>query len=196
MDSPQIDQSDSNEIWVTEFNTESAQEFRTRILAEAEKSPDLPIAIRINSYGGNVDSLAMMISTMDEVPNRFVTIAQGCAMSAGAILLSHGDLRFCDKYSRVMVHNLSTISFGDVHALLAGSNEATRLNKLFGELLARNCGITYDDLQQRIKDSTDSKEIWLSPDDALAFGLVDKIGVPELVPVIQWACDARPDKER
>jgi hypothetical protein len=67
---------------------------------------------------------------------------------------------------------------------------------VFGEILAKNCGITYDVLQKRIRDSTDSKEIWMSPADALAFGLVDKIGVPELVPVIQWACDTRPEKQR
>jgi len=184
------------EIWVRDFTSDSAQEFREQVMERADKEGTMVIPIYIDSYGGNVDALAKMVATMDEVSNRFITVCMGKAMSAGAILLSHGDLRFCDKYSRIMVHNLSTISFGDVYSLQAGSEEAMRLNKVFGELLAKNCGITYSELQKRIKNSTDSKDLWMSPDDALRFGLVDKIGVPELVPVIQWACDTRPTKER
>lgn len=185
-----------SEVWVQEFTTESAQQFREQVLERSDKEGVMVIPIYIDSYGGSVDALAKMISTMDSVPNRFVTVCIGKACSAGAVLLSHGDIRFCDKYSRVMVHNLSTVLFGDVHALAAGSSEANRLNLVFNGLLAKNCGISYHDLQQKIKDAPDSKDLWMSPDDAHKFGIVDQIGVPELVPVIQWACDARPDKER
>ena len=54
-----------------------------------------------------MDCLASMIETMDEVPNPIITVAHGMAMSCGAVLLSHGDIRFVGKNSRIMVHEVS-----------------------------------------------------------------------------------------
>ena len=193
---PSSGNNSGKEIWVTHFNEDSALKFRDQVMERAEKEGSMVIPIYIDSYGGNADALAMMLATMDEVPNRFVTVCMGKAISCGSILLSHGDLRFCDKYSRVMVHNVSTISWGDVYSLKSTSEEAMRMNKVFMGLLAANCNMSYEALQQKIKDSVDSKEIWMSPGDALKFGIVDEIGVPEIVPVVQWACDVRPEKVR
>jgi ATP-dependent Clp protease, protease subunit len=184
------------EIWVNKFTEESAQEFREAVLEIAEKDPNIVIPIYIDSYGGYVDALAKMIETMDEVPNRFITVCMGKAMSCGAILLSHGDLRFCGKYSRVMIHNVSSVSWGDVYSMKAGSDEALRLNKVFMGLLAKNCGFTYEQLQTAMRAATDSKEIWLSAEDALKFGIVDQLGVPDITPIVQWTCAVAPNKPR
>lgn len=184
------------EIWVNEFTEKSAQEFREDVMMRADPEGNMVIPIYIDSYGGNVDALAKMIATMDEVPNRFITVCMGKAISCGAILLSHGDVRFCDKYSRVMIHNVSSVSWGDVYAMKASSDEGMRLNKIFMGLLAKNCNMSYEKLQENIKAATDSKEIWQSAQDALDFGIVDRIGLPDLVPIIQWACETVPDKER
>lgn len=185
-----------NEIWVTEFTEKSAQEFREQVLLRADPEGINVIPIYIDSYGGYVHSLAKMIETMDEVPNRFVTVCMGKAMSCGAILLSHGDMRFCGKYSTVMVHNVISGDYGDVTSLRANADETERLNKLFCGLLAKNCNMTYDKLQELIKASTDSKDMYMGADSALKFGIVDRIGVPELIPVINWACEVVPVKER
>lgn len=185
-----------NEIWVNEFTEKSAQEFREQVLERSDPEGRMVIPIYIDSYGGYVDSLAKMIETMDEVNNRFITVCMGKAMSCGAILLSHGDLRFCGKFSRIMVHNVSSASWGDAYSMKAGSDEALRLNKIFMGFLAKNCGMTYDQLQIHIKAATDSKEIWMSPEDALKFGLVNRIGTPELAPIIQWVCETVPHKNK
>jgi ATP-dependent Clp protease, protease subunit len=186
----------SKEIWVNEFNQKSAQLFREQVMMRADADGRNVIPIYIDSYGGYVDSLAKMIETMDEVPNHFVTVCMGTAMSCGAILLSHGDLRFCGKYSRIMIHNVLSGEFGDVTALKANANETERLNKMFLGLLAKNSGITYEKLQELIKASTDSKDLYLGAEEALKFGIVDKIGVPNLIPHIQWSCEPFPLKQR
>jgi ATP-dependent Clp protease protease subunit len=177
----------SGEIWVTKFEEESAQTFREQVLEASRRDRNAVIPIYIDSYGGYVDSLAKMIETMDEMPNRFVTICMGKAMSCGAILLSHGDLRFCGKYSRAMIHNVSSGSWGDAYTLKADSEETHRLNKRFMGLLAENCGITYNELQSLIKDATGSKEIWLSAEDAKKFNLVDEVGVPHVAQETAWS---------
>jgi ATP-dependent protease ClpP protease subunit len=133
---------------------------------------------------------------MDEVPNRFVTICMGKAISCGAILLSHGDLRFCGRLSRVMVHNISMGSWGDAYALKADSDETLRMNKRFMGLLAENCGITYAELQHLIKDAVGSKEIWMDAESAQKFNIVDEVGIPRISTAVQWAFEVPSPKPR
>jgi len=184
-----------NEIWVVDFDQQSALEFREKVIGQSEEDPTQPIVIRINSYGGEVDSLAMMIETMDEVPNPIVTVVEGTAMSCGAVLLSHGDLRWCGRHSRVMVHEVSTGMSGDVHDVHADAVESKRLNKWFLGLLAKNCNIKggYEGLRRVIKER-DGRNMYLCADEALAFGIVDAIGVPKVNPHILFDLNTIPNK--
>lgn len=186
-----LDGNINEEIWVNKFDEESASDFRKKVLLKSSMMPEVPIIVYIDSYGGCVDSLAKMIETMDEVENKFITVCMGKAMSCGAILLSHGDVRYCGNYSRVMIHNVSSGSWGDVYTLQSSSTRVTAMNKKFMGLLAENCGIEYSTLQQLIKDSECSKEIWLDAKDALKFGIIDQVGSPSLRPVINWECHTR-----
>jgi ATP-dependent Clp protease protease subunit len=193
---PRSANDESREIVVNTFDEKHAQKFREQVLRLADHGPDIIIPVYIDSYGGYVDSLAKMLETMDSVPNRFITICQGKAMSCGAILLSHGDVRWCGKLSRVMIHNISSASWGDVTELKSRSDECERMNRVFMELLAQNCGKTYDELQEAIRSTTDSKNIWLSPEEAFSFGIIDKVGTPVIHPIVQFVLDAAPEKDR
>lgn len=187
---------DGREIWVNKFTEESAQKFREQVMMRASDDPNMLIPIYIDSYGGYVDSLAKMIETMNEVQNRFLTICHGKAISCGAILLSHGDVRFCGKYSRVMVHNVSSGSWGDAYSLRSDSEETMRLNRIFMGLLATNCGKTYEGLQDDIKNSVGCKEVWMDANDAQKFGIVDHVGTPAIAPMVQWSVTLTPNKTR
>jgi ATP-dependent Clp protease protease subunit len=187
---------EEREIWVNHFDEKHAQKFRDHVMYIADRGEDIVIPIYIDSYGGYVDSLAKMIETMDNVPNRFITVCMGKAMSCGAILLSHGDIRYCGKYSRVMIHNVHAGSWGEAYELKSTSDETLRMNKLFMQLLANNCGITYQGLQDRLRSSTSGKEIWMNGDDAFKFGIVDHVGTPLITPVIQFALNTVPTKQR
>ena len=187
---------EEREIWVNTFDEKHAQKFRDHVLRIAERGEDIVIPIYIDSYGGYVDSLAKMLETMDNVPNRFITVCQGKAMSCGAILLSHGDIRYCGKYSRVMVHNVHAGSYGDAYSLQSATDETLRMNKVFMELLAGNCSKTYDEVQAILRASTSGKDIWMDGEEAFKFGIVDHIGTPLITPVIQFALNTVPEKER
>ena len=175
------DGNDSEEIWVTKFDEDAAQKFREKVMKKSSASSRAPIVIYIDSYGGYVDSLAKMIETLDEVPNPIVTVCMGKAMSCGAILLSHGDIRYCGRHSRVMVHEVSAGAIGDVHDCHNDAKEGLRLNRYFLGLLAKNCGIKggYDGLRKIVKER-DGREIWLDARSSLDFGIVDKIGLPNI----------------
>lgn len=186
----------SDEIWVNEFTEQSAQDFRDEVIQASKSDPNAPIVVYIDSYGGQADSLAKMIETMDEVPNAFITVAMGKAMSCGAILLSHGDLRFCGNHSRVMIHEVSGGSTGDVHDVAADAEEIKRLNKHFMNLLAKNCGIKggYDALRKMIKDQ-DGRDNYLNAEQAVKFGIVDSAGLPRVEKTTVYQINLTPNKE-
>lgn len=170
----------SSEIWVTKFDEDHAQKFRDALLMQAKLGSAHPIVIYIDSYGGQVDAMAKMIETMDEVPNPIMTVCMGKAMSCGAILLSHGDMRFCGRHSRIMVHEVSSGTIGDVHDMHADVQEAKRLNEYFLGLLAKNCGYkSYAELRKLIKEQ-DGRDRYLNAQSAVEFGIVDLIGLPKI----------------
>lgn len=189
--------SDSDEILVNEFTEESAQDFRDRVLAVAKHDPQEPIIVYIDSYGGSADSLAKMIETMDEVPNPVITVAIGKAMSCGAILLSHGCMRFCGPHSRVMIHEVSGGAVGDVHDVKADAREMERLNRHFIGLLANNCKIKggYDALRKMIKDQ-DGRDNYMDAEQSKKFGIVDAIGLPRVTKIHAYQIDIAPPKTR
>ena len=171
-----------SEIWVTDFDGHAAIEFREQMLEASKEDPRKPIVVYIHSYGGAVDVLASMIETMDEVPNPIITVAHGMSMSCGAVLLSHGDMRFVGANSRVMVHEVSGgVGPDDVHNMLSDATEAKRLNKWFMGLLAKNCGIKggYEAVRKLIKNQ-DGRNNWMGAEEAVAFGIADSIGLPSI----------------
>lgn len=175
-------ESSLGEIWVNQFTEESAHKFREQVLKLALRDPTLPIIVYIDSYGGYVHSLAKMIDTLDQLANPIITVCMGKAMSCGAILLSHGHYRYCAPNSTVMIHEVSSGTFGDVHDIHNDTLETKRLNEHFLGLLARNCGIKtgYKGLRKFIKER-DGRDLYLDPHAAMEFGIVDEVGTPAIV---------------
>lgn len=185
----------SDEIWVNEFNEESARDFRDSILDASKGDPNRPVIVYIDSYGGQVDSLASMIETLDQIPNPVITVAVGKAMSCGAVLLSHGDIRFCGKHTRIMIHEVSGGTGGDVHDVHADAIEMKRLNEYFMALLATNCGIKggYESLRKMIKDR-DGRDTYMTANQAMNFGLVDVVGLPKIEKAVGYKVLIAPQK--
>lgn len=188
------DEANIPEIWVTKFDEESAQKFRKAVIDIAKLDPQIPIVIYIDSYGGYVDALAKMIETIDEVPNPVITACMGKAMSCGAFLLSHGDVRFLGRHSRIMVHEVSSGTIGNVQDMKEDVKETVRLNEYFMGLLARNCGFkNYEELRAVIKEQ-DGRDRYLVGEDAIKFGIVDTIGLPKITGRVMYEVAKQPIK--
>lgn len=175
---------DDDFIWVTEFDEESAKDFTEQALRLSSKDPARPLLVYIDSYGGMVDSLATMISVLDSVPNKIVTVCMGKAMSCGAMLLSHGDERFVAPYGRVMVHEMSDSTMGNVNDVKVDAAELTRMNEQWMDWLAKNCGTTVKQLSRRFTNK--KRNVFLTPDQAIKFGLADKVGVPKIQKIVRY----------
>lgn len=176
---PTMDQ--GGEIWIINVDEAGAQVFRQQMTRAARESSD-PIVVYIDSYGGSVDAMAKMMETMDEVPNPKITVCMGKAMSAGAILLSHGDYRYCGQHSRVMIHEALGAAQGTVSQVNVTTDELNRINRYFNDILAKNCGLAggYDALKKKLEDQGNG-DWYMTAEEAVAFGIVDAVGVPILL---------------
>lgn len=188
------DDSKHSDIVVNKFTEESARDFRKKVLAKASIDPNMPIIVYIDSYGGYVDSLNSMIGTMHQVPNPFITVCVGKAMSCGAILLAAGDHRFCDSNARILIHEVSGGSIGPVNELEADAKETRRLNNQMMNFLAKRCKYTYKEIKDMMKEQ-DSRDIVLTPKKALEWGLVEVIGMPVVKPVVAYTVDTVPERK-
>lgn len=167
-------------ITVNEFTEESVKKFN-ELMCQAQNSGQKVIPIEIDSFGGQVYSLMAMISAIKTSRVPVATIVQGKAMSCGAILASFGSegLRFMDKDSTMMIHDVSSFAFGKIEELKSDVREAERLNDKVYKMMARNCGKADDYFTKLIHDKGHS-DWFLDAEEAKLHGIVDHIRVPEM----------------
>ena len=167
-------------IRVNEFTEKSAKEFGQK-MAMAQTTGQDVVPILIDSYGGQVYSLLSMISDINHSDIPVATIAQGKAMSCGAILFSCGEegLRFIDRHATLMIHDVSSMEWGKVEELKASAKEADRLNDKVYTMMARNCG-KKDDYFLKIVDKKKHADWFLDADEAKKHNLANQIRLPTM----------------
>lgn len=167
-------------IRVNKFTEESAAEFATK-MAMAHNTGQSVIPIVIDSYGGQVYSLMSMISSIraSEIP--VATIVEGKAMSCGVVLFSCGQegLRFVTPEATLMIHDVSSGTFGKNEEIQSSAKETNRLNKMIYTILADNCKKPRDYFTKEVK-RRGRADWYVTPNKALKLGLADHIGLPKL----------------
>lgn len=189
-----------DDIVVNKFNEESARKFQNQVFKRAQYDTSMPIVVYIDSYGGYLDSLNNMLETMEQVPNQFVTVCKGKAMSCGAALLAAGDFRFCGRNSRVMVHQGSSGAGGPIEGLQNDVDESKRINKQLMTMISERCGKTLKQFKEEMKerlhrDDDEARDMYLPAQDAMDLGIVDFIGMPLIKPVVMYSIETAPQKE-
>jgi len=165
-------------IYVNEFTNKSAKEFSQKIaIAHNTGQPIIPIVI--DSYGGEVYSLMNMISEIVNSDLPIMTIAQGKAMSCGAVLLSFGDdgMRYADPNATIMIHDVASGAFGKVAELKSDVKEAERLNKKIFSMVDVNCDQPNGFFMKKLKEK-DRADWYLTAKKAKKFNLVNHLRVP------------------
>jgi len=143
-----------------------------QLLFLESENPSKDIAIYINSPGGMVTSGLAIYDTMQYIRPSVSTVCIGLAASMGSLLLCAGakGKRYCTPNAKIMIHQPSGGFQGqatdiEIHAkdILA---TRTRLNEIYGTHTGRDL--------KSIEDAMD-RDKFLTPDEALEFGLVDEV---------------------
>ena len=148
-------------------------------MAVAHNTGQPIIPIIIDSYGGEVYSLMNMISEIMNSDLPIMTIAQGKAMSCGAVLLSFGDdgMRYADPNATIMIHDVASGAFGKVAEVKSDVKEAERLNKKIFSMVDVNCNQPNGFFMKKLKDK-DRADWYLTAKKAKKFNLVNHLRVP------------------
>lgn len=133
-----------------------------------------PIHLVISTYGGSVDEMFTLYDTIKFLPCPVHTIALGKVMSAGVLLLAAGEKgkRMIGKSARIMMHPISGGAIGNIFEIMNDVQESKRLQEQMAEAIVKETKLTRPELEQIMKQGHD---VYLSPDEAIKMGIVDKI---------------------
>lgn len=145
--------------------------------------------IEISSVGGEVFAAFEILNTMKASGIHWITYNKSHAFSAGALILSAGEMRVMAPLATAMIHGMSGgIGYKGIEEISAEVQHDVQLNDMLLDEIAKNCKTTVAKLKKMIKDSG-SRDLWLMPQDALKLKLVEKIGVASLNPVMGFQLD-------
>lgn len=143
-----------------------------QLLYLEKKDPDKDIIMHINTPGGEVYSGMAIYDTMQHIKCDVVTICTGLAASMGSIFLVGGTKgkRYSLPNSRVMIHQPSHGAQGMVTDTRIAVEEGLKLKKSLTQIIADRSGQPYEKVEQDME-----RDKWLSPQEALEYGIIDKI---------------------
>ena len=143
-----------------------------QLLFLESQAPDKDIFMYINSPGGLVTAGLAMYDTMQFIKCDISTLVIGQACSAGSLLAMAGTKgkRYALKNSRIMTHQPSGGASGQATDNLIHAEEITKIKKRLNQMYADHTGQPIE----KINDAME-RDKFMSPEEALDFGLVDKI---------------------
>ena len=130
------------------------------------------ITMHIDSPGGSVKSGLSMVDVMEYIECDIRTVNTGMAASMGSVLLGAGTKgkRSSLRFSQTMLHQSSGGAVGNIQDAEISMIEWRKVNQTLFDLLGSYCG---KPAEQVMKDA--SRDLWLSSEDALEYGIIDEI---------------------
>ncbi len=155
-----------------EVNDATASIIVAQLLYLEGQDPEKDISFYINSPGGSVSAGLAIYDTMQYIKCDVSTICMGMAASMGAFLLSSGakGKRYVLPNAEVMIHQPSGGAQGQATEILIAADHIQKTKDRLNRILAENTGKPIEEVAL----DTD-RDNWLSAEDAVAYGLVDKI---------------------
>ena len=157
----------------TDINSEEADKIIEQLLKLDTIKSNKDIIFYINSPGGLVSAGLAIYDAMQLVKSNVKTICIGRCSSMAAVLLSGGTKgkRYITPNSEVMIHEVSSFSGGKIGEIKVSYEHSNTLNERLMKILADNTGKSI----KQIKKDTLLKDKWFNAEEAIKYGLVDKI---------------------
>ncbi len=143
-----------------------------QLLFLESEDPKKDIKLYINSPGGSVTAGLAIYDTMQYIKPDVSTICIGIAASMGAVLLAAGEKgkRLTLPNSEVMIHQIMGGAEGQATDIKIRAEHILKIKERLNEILAKHTGQT----KAKVEKDTD-RDYYMSADEALKYGLVDKI---------------------
>jgi ATP-dependent Clp protease protease subunit len=159
-------------IWVAGVVNDNMSTVVQAQLMFLDSIDNTDITMHIDSPGGSVKSGLSMVDVMDYINSDIRTINTGMAASMGSVLLGAGTKgkRCSLRFSRTMLHQSSGGFEGNIQDAKINMKEWEKLNKILFDLLGEYCNKPSEVVMEDA-----SRDLWLSSEDALSYGIIDEI---------------------
>jgi len=159
-------------IWVSGTVNQQMSDIVQAQLLYLDSTEKRDITLYVNAPGGSVLCGLGIVDLMNYISSDVATVNIGMCASMGSVLLSSGTKgkRSSLVFSKVMTHQVSHGTQGNVQDTRINQMEAEKYNYILFKILAQNCGRTFDEVLEFSR-----RDRWYNSDEALNFGLIDEI---------------------
>lgn len=138
------------------------------------KDPGKPITLVINSPGGSIDAGFAVWDAVKMITSPVMTLVTGLAASMGSVLslCAEKGKRYATEHARIMIHqpSISGPIQGQATDLDIHAKEIIKTKNQLIDLYASHTGKKKEEIEKAL-----DRDTWMSADEALKFGLLDKI---------------------
>ena len=128
------------------------------------------IHLHINTEGGDLFSAFSTTDTIRNLTSPVYTHIDGLVASAGTLISSIGAKRFIGKHAHVLIHQLSSETYGKFSDMESDMENCVYLMKVLKEFYKSNTKIPMKRLDELMK-----KDIYMNASECLSYGIVDEI---------------------
>jgi len=153
-----------------EVDEDSSRKLVKDLLALDIKNKGKQITLWINSPGGSCSDGLAIIDTITKIKSPVVTIVTGEACSMAGIISVVGDKRLMTSSSRWMGHPITAGSYDYLPHVKDRVKAAEWIEDLCMDIFKKHTNLSEKDIQK-----TQHGELWLSAEECLLKGIVDKI---------------------
>ena len=137
-------------------------------------NPGKPIILIINSPGGSIDAGFAVWDQVKMITSPIITLITGIAASVGSVLslCASPGKRYATEHARIMIHqpSISGPVTGQATDLEIHAKEIIKTKNLLVDLYMEQTGKKKAEVEKAL-----DRDTWMSVDEALKFGLLDKV---------------------
>lgn len=131
---------------------------------------EIPIFLHISSYGGILFDAFTAIDVIQSCKVPIHTIIDGPTASAGTLISVVGKKRYMRPNSYMLIHQLSSISWGKMSELEDEHENNTMLMKRIKDIYTEHASIPKKQLSEILKH-----DLWWDINKCMDYGLIDEV---------------------
>lgn len=140
------------------------------------------IRVHIDSYGGSVSEGWAIYNALRQHPAKIVAYGDGFVASAALYPFLAGDERIASSLSAYYFHQVMVAASGYASDLRAAADEAEKMTEIGINAFVERTGMDADQVRQLMQAET-----WMTPAQALDYGIATSITQDAALPVAQDA---------
>lgn len=159
----------NNDQWIYDYFEMDATS-PNRVNSEIEKANGEDLEVNINSGGGDVFAGSEIYTALKSYEGNVTTRIVGIAASAASVIAMAGDRVLISPTAQIMIHNVSSVAWGDYRDLQHEAEVIKNYNKTIANAYRIKSDLEESELLEMM-----NKETWLTAQQSLEKGFVDEI---------------------